>query len=67
MVDIISNICKSKNGAFPGGPVVKTLPSIAEGESSILGQEAKISHALQPKKQHIKQKRYCTINKMVLI
>ena len=67
MVDIVSNICKSKNGAFAGGPVVKTLPSSAEGESSILGQEAKISHALQSRKQYIKQKQYCVINKMVLI
>ena len=32
---------------FPGGPVVNTLPSNAGGASWILGQEAKIPHALQ--------------------
>ena len=35
---------------FPGGPVVKTLPSSAGGVGSIPGQEVKISHASQPKK-----------------
>ena len=67
MVDVVSNICKSKNGDFPAGPVVKILPSSAEDESSILGQGAQISHALQSKKQYIKQKQYCMINKMVFI
>ena len=33
---------------FPGGPVVKTLPSSAGGEGSITGQGAKIPHALGP-------------------
>ena len=36
---------------FPGGPVVKTSPSIAGGAGSILGQEAKIPHALGPQIQ----------------
>ena len=30
---------------FPGGPVVKTSPSNAEGVGSIPGQETKIPHA----------------------
>ena len=34
---------------FPGGPVVKTLPSNAGGEGSIPGWGAKIPHASQPK------------------
>ena len=45
---------------FPGGPVVKTLPSNAGGGGLILGQGTKIPHALQPKKQNLKQqKQYC--------
>ena len=43
-------------GDFPGGPVVKTLPSNAGGMDSIPDWGAKIPHALQPKNQHIKQK-----------
>ena len=31
---------------FPGGPVVKTLPSNAGGGGLILGQGTKIPHAL---------------------
>ena len=38
-------------GDFPGGPVVKTLPSNAGGAGSIPGQEAKIPHASQQKKK----------------
>ena len=38
---------------FPGGPVVKTLPSNAGGAGLIPGQRAKISHALGPKNQNI--------------
>jgi len=34
---------------FPGGPVVKTLPSNAEGVGSIPGWAAKIPHASQTK------------------
>ena len=44
---------------FPGGPVIKTLPSNAGGVGSIPGQGAKISHASWPKKQNMKQKKYC--------
>ena len=46
-------------GNFPGGPVVKTLPSNAEGAGSIPGQGTKIPYASQPKKQNVKQKQYC--------
>ena len=42
-------------GNFPGGPVVKTPPSNAKGAGSIPGWWIKIPHALQPKKQNIKQ------------
>ena len=35
---------------FPGGPVVKTLPSNAGDTGSTPGQGAKIPHALGPKK-----------------
>ena len=46
-------------GDFPGGPVVKTLPSNAGAAGLIPVQEAKIPHASWPKKQSIKQKQYC--------
>ena len=44
---------------FPGRPVVKTLPSSAEGECSIPGLGARIPHVSGPKNQSIKQKQYC--------
>ena len=44
---------------LPGGPVVKTSPSNAEGAGSIPGQGAKIPDGSQPKHQNIKQKQYC--------
>ena len=44
---------------FPGGPVVKTLPSNAGGVGSVPGGRAKISHASQTKTQNIKQKQHC--------
>ena len=44
---------------FPGGPVVKTSPSNAEGAGSIRGRGAKIPHSSQPKNQNRKQKQYC--------
>ena len=44
---------------FPRGLVVKTMPSNADDMVSIPGQGAKTSHASWPKKQNIKQKRYC--------
>ena len=37
---------------FPGGPVVKALPSNAKGIGSISGQGAKIPHVSQPKKKN---------------
>ena len=43
---------------FPGGPVVKTLPSNAGGAGPIPGWGAKIPHALWPKNQNIKQKQH---------
>ena len=46
-------------GDFPGGPVVKTLPSNAGGVGSIPGRGAKIPHASWPENQNIKQKQYC--------
>ena len=42
----------------PCGPAVKTLPYNARGMGSIPGQEAKIPHALWPKNQNTKQRRY---------
>ena len=44
---------------FPGGPVVKTLPSNAGGAGSIPGRGAEIPHASWPKNQNVKQKQYC--------
>ena len=44
-------------GNLPGGPLVKTSSSNAEGVGSILGLRAEIPHALQPKNQNRKQ--YC--------
>ena len=49
---------KRKGRDFPGGPVVKTLPSSAGREGLITGQGAKIPHVLWPKSQNIKQKQY---------
>ena len=43
-------------GDFPGGPVVKTLPSNARDAGLIPGQGAKILYALWPKHQNVKQK-----------
>ena len=46
-------------GISPSGPVVKTLPSNAEGIRSIPGQVGNIPHGSQPKSKNIKQERYC--------
>ena len=43
------------NRDFPGGPVVETLPSRAQGVSSIPGQGTKIPHASWPKNQNMKK------------
>ena len=50
---------KNNNRDFPGGPVVKTLPSNPEDVGSIPGQEAKIPRALWLKNQNIKQEQCC--------
>ena len=44
---------------FPGGPVVKVLPSNAGGVGLIPTQGAKIPHAPRPKTQNMKQRQYC--------
>ena len=45
---------------FPGGPVVKTSPSNAEGvQIRFLFGEVRFPHASWPKHQNIKQKQYC--------
>ena len=46
-------------GDFPGGPVVKTLPSNAGDVGWIPGPGGKIPHGSGPKNQNIKQKQYC--------
>ena len=46
-------------GDFPGGLMVRTLPSNAGFVGSIPGRGAKIPHASGPKNQTIKQKQYC--------
>ena len=45
---------------FPGGPVVKTLPSNAGGAGSNPHQGTKIPHALWTKKQNIKRSNIVT-------
>ena len=50
---------------YPGGPVVKILPSNAGGTGSIPGWGSKIPHAWQPKRQNIKQKQYCKKKKKI--
>ena len=47
---------KSFLGDFPGGPVVKTLPSSAGCADSIPGQGTKIPHASWPKKKKRRHK-----------
>ena len=44
-------LIKNKNRDLPGGPVVKTLPSNAQGMSSISARGCKISYAAQSKKK----------------
>ena len=50
---------KDKLRDFPGGPVVKALPSNVGSVGLIPGQGAKIPPASGPKNQNIKQKQYC--------
>ena len=47
-----------KAGGFPGGPVVRTLPSSAEGVGLIPGGELR-SHVHRGQKQNMEQKQYC--------
>ena len=44
---------------FPGGPMMKILPSNAGGTGSVLSGRAKIPHASESKNQNMKQKQYC--------
>ena len=46
---ILVNVVRKQ---FPGSPVVKTSPSIAEGMGLIPGQGARIPHTWQPKPKH---------------
>ena len=49
-------VFKHKGKDFPGGPVVRTSPSRAEGVGSIPGRGAGLLHALRPKNQNIKNR-----------
>ena len=55
----VSELRCESSGDFPGGPVIKTLPSNARDEGSKSGRGAKMPHAPGPKSQNIKQKQYC--------
>lgn len=57
-------VCLYKNleRGFPGGPVDKTPPSIAEGAGLTPGWGDKIPRDSQPKIQTMKQKQYCNKN-----
>ena len=62
MQDVSCTFKILRMGDFPGGPVVNTLPSNAGGASWILGQEAKIPHAIERKTnktQKRKHKQHC--------
>ena len=54
---LFSSVLLKCFGGFPGGPVVKTLPSNAGSSHGIPGWGGRIPHTLQPKKpKHKKQK-----------
>ena len=55
----VSELRCESSGDFPGGPVIKTLPSNARDEGSKSSRGAKMPHAPGPKSQNIKQKQYC--------
>ena len=55
----VSELRCGSSGDFPGGPVIKTLPSNAGDEGSDSSRGAKMPHAPGPKNQNIKQKQYC--------
>ena len=46
---------ESTSWDFPGGPVVKSLPSSAVNMGSVLGQGTKIPHAMGPLNPHAPQ------------
>ena len=52
----LSSSFKTQIRDFPGGPVVKTSPSNAEGVGLIPGWAPKIPHDLWPQNENIKQK-----------
>ena len=52
-------ILKVMLGDFPGGPVVKPSPSLAEGTGSVPGRGEEIPRALGPKSQNVKWKQSC--------
>ena len=47
------------NGEFSGGPVVKTLLSLAGVACSLPDRKTKVSPALESKTQTVKQKQFC--------
>ena len=49
-------VFKHKGEDFPGGPVVRTSPSSAEGVRSVPGRGAGLLHALGPKNQNMKNR-----------
>ena len=51
---------KKTSGDFPGGPIVRTF-RCSGGVGLIPSREAKIPHALQPKKPKTQKKQYCKI------
>lgn len=57
---IVTSDLKVCNRDFAGSPVVKTSPHNAGVADLIPGWGAKISHALGPKIQNIKQEQYCS-------
>ena len=60
--NLVTQVLKRNFQGFPGGLVVKTLPSSVGGAGLIPGQGAKTPHASWPKKktkQTTKQKQYC--------
>lgn len=54
---------KARSREFPGGPVVGSSPSNAEGSGSIPGQGPKTPRALRPRNQSIKQNNIVTNSK----
>ena len=46
LTSLQNRVIRSGGWDFPGGPVVKTLPSTTGGAGSIPGQGTKIPHAL---------------------